>query len=218
MDAQQDRRGHQRGVVDVADEAELRALVGEPSAGAVRKERDRLHDLDRAWLAASPFWLLATAGADGTCDVSPKGDPAGSVLVLDDRTVALAERPGNRRVDGFRNVLANPHVGLLFLVPGRGDTLRVNGRARLVRDAPWFDDLVVEGHRPVLALLVEVEQVFHHCSKAFLRSHLWEPETWDPDAVPARPRIARALERPEASLEELERYYGPSYAQGLYRS
>ncbi|WP_298991203.1 pyridoxamine 5'-phosphate oxidase family protein [uncultured Pseudokineococcus sp.] len=218
MDAQHDQRGHERGVVDVADEAELRALVGEPSAGAVRKERDRLHDLDRAWLAASPFWLLATAGADGTCDVSPKGDPAGSVLVLDDRTVALAERPGNRRVDGFRNVLANAHVGLLFLVPGRGDTLRVNGRARLVRDAPWFDDLVVEGHRPVLALLVEVEQVFHHCSKAFLRSHLWDPETWDPDAVPARPRIARALERPEASLEELERYYGPSYAQGLYRS
>jgi len=205
-------------VVEVADEAELRALVGEPSAGAVRKERTRLHELDRAWLAASPFWLLATSGADGTCDVSPKGDPAGSVLVLDDRTVALAERPGNRRVDGFRNVLANPHVGLLFLVPGRGDTLRVNGRARLVRDAPWFDDLVVKGHRPLLALLVDVEQVFHHCSKAFLRSGLWDPATWDPEAVPARPTIARTLERPDASLEELAAYYGPSYADGLYRS
>ncbi|WP_299035617.1 pyridoxamine 5'-phosphate oxidase family protein [uncultured Pseudokineococcus sp.] len=205
-------------VVEVADEAELRALVGEPSAGAVRKERDRLHDLDRQWLAASPFWLLATSGADGTCDVSPKGDPAGSVLVLDDRTVALAERPGNRRVDGFRNVLANPHVDLLFLLPGRGDTLRVNGRARLVRDAPWFAELVVREHRPQLALLVEVEQVFHHCSKAFLRSRLWEPDSWDPGAVPARRQIARALERPDAALEELEAYYGPAYADGLYRT
>jgi len=205
-------------LVEVADERELRALVGEPSAGAVRKERDRLHELDRQWLAASPFWLLATAGADGTCDVSPKGDPAGSVLVLDDRTLALAERPGNRRVDGFLNVLANPHVGLLFLVPGRGDTLRVNGRARPLRDAPWFDELVVREHRPRLALLVEVEQVFSHCSKAFLRSHLWEPDSWAPDAVPSRPRIARALERPDTPIEELERYYGPSYADGLYRS
>ncbi|MEJ5945219.1 pyridoxamine 5'-phosphate oxidase family protein [Pseudokineococcus basanitobsidens] len=213
-----DEREHGRDVVEVADEAELRTLVGEPSAGAVRKERDRLHDLDRRWLAASPFWLLSTAGADGTCDVSPKGDPAGSVLVLDDRTLALAERPGNRRVDGFRNVLANPHVGLLFLVPGRGDTLRVNGRARLVREAPWFGELVVRGHRPSLALLVEVEQVFHHCAKAFLRSRLWEPESWEPDAVPARPQIARELERPEATPDELERYYGPSYAEGLYRA
>jgi PPOX class probable FMN-dependent enzyme len=196
---------------------ELEQLVGTPSAAAVAKQRDTLHALDRDWLAASPFCLLATSDAEGRCDVSPKGDPPGELVhVLDDKTLAIAERPGNRRVDGFRNVLANPHVGLVFFLPGRGDTLRVNGRARLVRDAPFFDDLVVKGHRPLLALVVEVEEVFSHCSKAFLRSQLWDPGTWHPDAVARRPVIARTLERPEASLEELEAYYGPSYAAKLY--
>ena len=196
---------------------ELEQLVGTPSAAAVAKQRDTLHALDRDWLAASPFCLLATSDAEGRCDVSPKGDPPGELVhVLDDRTLAIAERPGNRRVDGFRNVLANPHVGLVFFLPGRGDTLRVNGRARLVRDAPFFDDLVVKGHRPLLALVVEVEEVFSHCSKAFLRSQLWDPSTWHPDAVARRPVIARTLERPDASLEELEAYYGPSYAAKLY--
>ena len=202
---------------EIADVAELEALVGTPSGGAVAKQRPALHELDRQWLAASPFCLVATADAEGRCDVSPKGDPAGELVrVLDDHTLALAERPGNRRVDGFRNVLANPHVGLIFFLPGRGDTLRVNGRARLVRDAPFFDELVVKGHRPVLALVVEVEEVFHHCSKAFLRSKLWDPTTWQPEAVAARPVIARTLERPEASIEELSTYYGPAYAEKLY--
>jgi len=203
---------------EITSEAELRELLGEPSAPALAKERARLTALDRQWLAASPFCLVATSGADGRCDVSPKGDPPGSTLVLDDATIALPERPGNRRADGFRNILVNPHVGLLFFVPGRGDTLRVNGRARLVRDAPFFEQMVVRGHRPQLAVVVEVEEVFHHCSKAFLRSRLWEPESWAPDAVPSRARIARALERPGDSLEDLERYYGPTYADGLYRT
>lgn len=197
---------------------ELRAIVGEPLPRVRDKARSSLHALDRGWLAASPFCLVATADADGRCDVSPKGDPAGSLVhVLDDRTIALPERPGNRRADGLRNVLENPHVGLNFLIPGRGDTLRINGRAQIVRDAPWFDALVVAGHRPALALVVEIEEVFHHCAKAFLRSHLWDPETWDPDAVvPSRAAVAKALERPDAPLEELETYYGPSYAKGLY--
>ena len=206
------------GLIEVRDEAELRELLGgDPSAGAVRKERTALHDLDRQWLAASPFCLVATSAADGTCDVSPKGDPPGFAKVLDDRTIAIPERPGNRRGDGYRNVLANPHVGLIFFVPGRGDTLRVNGRARLVRDAPFFDDMVLRGHRPVLALVVEVEQVFHHCAKAFLRSKLWDPESWGTVDLPTRAVIARTLERPEADPAELERYYGPSYADRLYR-
>lgn len=205
-------------VTEVVDEAELRQLLGEPSAGALRKERDRLHELDVQWLAASPFCLVATSDATGSCDVSPKGDPPGFVHVLDDRTIAIPERPGNRRADSYRNVLANPHVGLIFLVPGRGDTLRINGKARLVRDAPFLDDMVVRGHRPVLALLVEVEQVFHHCAKAFLRSKLWEPESWGAVDLPSRAVIARTLERPDASVEELEAYYGPSYADGLYRA
>lgn len=201
----------------VETEDELRALVGSPNGAAVRKERAKLHELDRQWLAASPFCLIATADAHGACDVSPKGDPPGFTLVLDDATIAIPERPGNKRADGFRNILANPHVGLIYFVPGRGDTLRVNGRARLVRDAPFFDDLVVKGHRPVLAILVEIEQVFHHCAKAFMRSDLWKPDTWQPDAVPSRPVIAKALERPDDSLADIERHYGPAYANALYR-
>jgi PPOX class probable FMN-dependent enzyme len=196
---------------------QLTALVGEPVPKVRDKVRPRLHDLDRQWLGASPFCLVATSDADGRCDVSPKGDPAGQLAhVLDDQTLAIAERPGNRRVDGFHNVLANPHVGLVFLIPGRDDTLRVNGRARLVSDAPFFDDLVVKGHRPVLALVVDVEEVFHHCAKAFMRSRLWDRASWD-DPMPPRAVIARTLESPEQSLEELTAYYGPAYAEKLYR-
>ncbi len=195
---------------------QLVALVGEPKPAAANKARPALHELDRQWLAASPCCLVATSGADGTCDVSPKGDPAGQLThVLDDTTIALAERPGNKRVDGYRNVIANPHVGLIFLIPGRSDTLRINGRARLVSEAPFFDAMVVKGHRPILALVVEIEEIFHHCAKAFLRSQLWRPDTWT-DPVPPRAVIARTLERPEASLEELTAYYGPAYAEKLY--
>lgn len=196
---------------------ELVALLGEPNRRARDKGRDRLLDVDRAWLAASPFCVLATADADGRCDASPKGDPAGSLVhVLDDVTIALAERPGNRRADGYRNVLANPHVGLVFLLPGRGDTLRINGRARLVRDAPFFDEMVVRGSRPVMAVVVDVEEVFFHCAKAFLRSGLWDPTTWDPTgAVPRRAVIASEYED-AGPVEELDAYYGEAYGKGLY--
>ena len=198
---------------------ELVQVVGEPAPRVRDKVRDRLHELDRAWLESSPFCVLATADADGRCDASPKGDPAGELAhVLDDRTVAVAERPGNRRVDGYRNILANPQVGLLFMIPGRGDTLRINGRASLVSDAPFFDALTVKGHRPLLAVVVEVEEVFHHCAKAFLRSRLWEPASWDAEAVvPRRALVASRLERPDVPLDDLDDYYGPSYADRLYR-
>lgn len=196
---------------------ELVDLLGEPNQRARDKGRDRLLDVDRAWLAASPYCVMATADEHGRCDASPKGDPAGQLVhVVDDVTIAIAERPGNRRADGYRNILANPHVGLHFLIPGRGDTLRVNGRARLVRDAPFFDEMVVRGGRPVLAVVVDVEEVFFHCSKAFLRSGLWDPATWDPTGrVPRRAVIASTVEG-AGTVEELDRYYGPSYAEGLY--
>jgi PPOX class probable FMN-dependent enzyme len=129
--------------------------------------------------------------------VSPRGDPPGFALVVDDVTLALPERPGNRRVDSLRNILENPHVGLLFLVPGRGDTLRLNGTATLDRSPELLDAMVVKGHRPQLAVRVAVEAVFFHCSKAFLRSQLWEPDAWEPTAVPSRPEIAKRLERPD---------------------
>ncbi|WP_210503939.1 pyridoxamine 5'-phosphate oxidase family protein [Nocardioides xinjiangensis] len=206
--------------MEITTVEQLVAIVGEPGQRARTKERSRLTDIDRAWLSASPFCVLATADADGRCDASPKGDPAGSLAhVVDDRTIAIAERPGNRRVDGYRNVLANPYVGLDFVVPGRTDTLRVNGRARLVDDAPWFDDLAVRGRRPILALVVDVETVFFHCGKAFLRSQLWDPDTWAPEAVvPRRAVIAHELE-PVAgqTLEDLDDYYRPdNYGKSLY--
>lgn len=201
----------------MSDAEQLRARVGNPVDRVVGKVRTTLHDLDRRWLDAASLCLVSTAAADGSCDVSPKGDPPGFTHVLDKRTIAIPDRPGNRRVDGFLNVLENPHVGLIYVVPGRGDTLRVNGTATLLEDAPFFDAMVVKGHRPRLALVVDVREVFYHCSKAFMRSSLWEPSSWDPDAVPSRARIAQALEQPGQTLEELEDYYGPRYADKLYR-
>jgi PPOX class probable FMN-dependent enzyme len=202
--------------IEIRDETELRELYGLPQQRAATKERTALHQVDRDWLAASPFCLIATAGPDGTCDVSPKGDPAGFTHVIDDVTIAIPDRPGNKRVDGFRNVLANPHVGLLYLVPGRGDTLRVNGRARLVSEAPYFDAMVVKGHRPRIAMIVHIEQIFFHCAKAFMRSGLWEPQTWRPDALPPHAAMVKAVQDIPETLEQLQDYYGPSYAERLY--
>jgi len=203
-------------LAEISSEAELRELLGTPMPRAITKERIRLHDRDRDWLAASPFCLIATSAADGTCDVSPKGDPPGFTLVLDDATIAIPERPGNRRADGFRNILSNPHAGLIYLVPGRKETLRINGRARLIREAPFFDDMIVKGHRPQLAIVAEIEQIFFHCMKAFLRSKLWEPESWRPDALPSHAQIVKSVQPCAESLEELERYYGPQYATRIY--
>jgi PPOX class probable FMN-dependent enzyme len=202
---------------EITSEAELRELLGEVHHRAATKDRPRLHDWDREWLASSPFCLIATSDAEGTCDVSPKGDPPGFTLVLDDSTLAIPERPGNRRADGYRNVLANPHVGLIYLIPGRAETLRINGRARLVREAPFFDRMVVKGHRPILALVVEIEQIFFHCAKAFLRSSLWKPETWEPGALPSHARITKDVQRVNESVDELEAYYGAAYSERLYK-
>ncbi|MDG4823138.1 pyridoxamine 5'-phosphate oxidase family protein [Asanoa sp. WMMD1127] len=200
----------------VTSHEQLRALLGEPAKRAAEKDRKELHQLDRDWLAAAPFCLIATAGADGSCDVSPKGDPAGFTLVLDDTTIAIPERPGNKRADGFHNIIDNPHVGLIYLIPGRTDTLRINGRATILADAPWFDELAVKGHRPQFALRVEIEQIFYHCAKAFLRSELWKPDTWQPDALPRRAVLIKEVERPADTLADLDRHYGPDYAKNLY--
>jgi PPOX class probable FMN-dependent enzyme len=195
---------------------ELEQLIGTPLPAARDKSRARLHELDRHWLAASPLCFISTADAAGNADVSPKGDPAGFALVLDDSTIAIPERPGNRRADGFHNLLVNPHVGLLFVIPGRGDTLRINGRGRLLRDAPYADRMVVRGHRPTLVLEVAIDEIFSHCSKAFLRSNTWKPESWNPGAAPRRAVIAQTLERPHEAIEDLDEYYGPSYAEKIY--
>jgi len=206
------------GIVTITSAEELRAYVGEPMPRVVQKERPRLHERDREWLAASPFCLIATSDAAGNCDVSPKGDPAGFTYVVDDSTIAIPDRPGNRRVDGFLNVLENPHVGLIFLIPGRAETLRINGRAQLVREAPYLDEMVVKGHRPKLALVVEIDTIFHHCAKAFMRSKLWKPETWNPDVLPSHARLTKEVQETPETLEQLEDRYKPeNYAKALYQ-
>lgn len=202
----------------VATLDELRALLGEPSDVARKKQVDRLDEHCRDFIARSPFMLMATADAAGRCDVSPKGDPSGFVLVLDDRHLVVPDRPGNRRFDGMRNILANPHVGLLFLVPGRGETLRVNGRASIIRDAEVLARLAVGGKTPWLAIGVEVEEVFLHCAKAFIRSSLWRPEAWpDISTLPSAACMLLAHARPEAmTLEQMERRLQHGYDTTLY--
>ncbi len=198
---------------------ELTALFGTPTFRAANKVRARLHPLDVDWLAASPFCLVGTSDETGRCDVPPQATrPDGSCTSSTTPPSRWPNAPGNKRVDGYRNILRNPFVGLNFFVPGRGDTLRINGRARLVTEAPFFDELRVADHRPILCLVVEIEEIFHHCAKAFMRSKLWDPDTWNPTALPSVAALAKATvpDAPE-TLEELERYYGPSYAQQLYR-
>lgn len=207
-------------ITEITSETELHELLGGYATGrAVSKERKSLHPLQIEWLHSSPFCVIATSDANGNCDASPKGDPAGRLIhVLDPLTIVIAERPGNRRADGYLNILSNPHVGVIALIPGRNDTLRINGRARLVRDAPWFDDLVVKGKRPILALIVEIDQVFSHCPKAFLRSNLWEPEEWPSiDEIPSVAALTKAVQSTPETLEELETYYAKTnYSKLLY--
>jgi PPOX class probable FMN-dependent enzyme len=184
---------------------ELREVVPEPHVSLWEKDIRRIDGSARTFIEASPFLLLSTSGPDGTCDVTPRGDPAGSVLVLDEHTLVIADRRGNRRLDALRNILDNPHVGLLFVIPGRPDTLRVNGTARLVRDAPFFDRLTVQGVRPALAVVVTVQELFLHCAKAFLRAGLWDPETWpDPAAVPSIGQMAKAMRNLDVPAEEID--------------
>ena len=191
---------------EVTSVDELRAIVGHPNSYVANKVSKRLSAAQQDWLAHSPLGFVATTDALGRVDVSPKGDPPGFVHVIDDATIAIPERPGNKRVDGYLNVLEQPHVGTLFLIPGRGDTLRINGTARILADADYFDALTVGNKRPILALEIDVEEVFFHCAKAFLRSEAWDPSKWNPTAVPSVAQLAQAVKK-DISLAELEKYY-----------
>jgi PPOX class probable FMN-dependent enzyme len=195
----------------------LREIYGVAGERALTKERPALHARDRQWLQASPFCMIATSDEFGNCDVSPKGDPPGFLThVIDDRTIAIPDRPGNRRIDTFRNVIVNPHVGLNFVVPGRTETLRINVRVRLVSDAPFFDDLIVKGHRPLSAMIVDIDTIFFHCGKSFLRSQMWRPDSWHPEALPSNACITKDVQDTSMTLAELEAYYGPQYEQRIY--
>ena len=184
----------------------LRDIVGgEPSEVARRKEIPALDAHARTFIARSPFLLLGTSGADGRCDVSPKGDAPGFVRVLDDHHLVVPDRPGNKRLDGMRNILANPHVGLLFLVPGNDFTLRVNGRAAITRDPELLQSLPMQGKVPSLAIGVEVEEVFLHCARSFRRGKLWDSDAWPgADALPSMACILYDQTGGAMSLEALE--------------
>ena len=202
----------------IRDEEELRRLLGEPSDLVRAKVGDRLNELTRQFVDRSPFVLLATSSPDGTCDVSPRGDPPGFVRVLDEQTLLLPERPGNRPADSLRNILANPRVGLLFVVPGVGDTLRVNGRATLVTDDELLAPSAVDGKVPKLGILVDADEVFTHCSKAFLRSQLWDPERYvERSELPSSGEIHRRRD-PSFDAESYDAERAKRYArrEGFY--
>jgi uncharacterized protein len=174
----------------LSTEDEIEAIFGKPSFRVLGKVVDNLDDICRSFIARSPFVFVASSDAKGRLDVSPKGDPPGFVNVLNTRTIAIPERPGNRRADTFRNVLQNPRVGLIFVVPGKEETLRVSGTARVVRDAWLRERMVVQDRSPELALVVTVEEAFMHCTKCMVRSRMWQPDTWNPDGLAS---IAEAM-------------------------
>jgi PPOX class probable FMN-dependent enzyme len=200
-------------------EDNLRAVIGEPAELVVRKIADRLNDLTRQFVERSPFVCVATARPDGGLDVSPRGDPAGFVRILDERTLLIPDRPGNRIADTLTNLIADPRIALLFLVPGVGDTFRVNGRATIVDDPELLEASAIEGKPPRLGLLVEIEQAYTQCPKALIRSDLWNPERHvDRSELPRSGDILRAVADPELDVEQYERERAERYArrEGLY--
>ncbi len=196
----------------------LRAILGEPSELSMRKQLTGLDQHCRAFIALSPFLLIATVDATGACDVSPRGDAPGFALVLDDHTLALPERSGNRRADTLLNIVQTSGIGLLFMIPGVEETLRVNGRAQIVRDAAILDRTVAHGKRPLVVIGVTVEECYLQCAKALKRSRLWQSEHW-PDRA-ALPTLAQMLldqaRLPGLGIEDLTRSIEESYTQRLY--
>lgn len=196
---------------------ELESMFGQPKETSVKKVTPRLTDLMRGFIAQSPIYLLATANEDGTCDVSPRGDPAGAIRVVDAQTLILPDRSGNNRVDSLRNIVNNPRAGLLVLVPGSDDTLRINGRAKLSRNPTLLDAMPMQGKTPKLAIIVDIDEAYMHCARAFRRSHLWQPESWpDRDDVPSMASILHDQFRPQESIEEFAREREERYLTTLY--
>ena len=210
---------HPRTTRVIRTEAQLRALIGEPAPLTCAKISDRLNAATRLFVERSPFVCIATSDAHGHCDLSPRGDPAGFVRIVDERTLLLPERPGNRLADSLRNMLANPHVGLLFIVPGVTDTFRVNGRATITSDAELLAPSAVEGKPPLLGILVDIDEAYTQCSKAFLRSRLWDPQ-WhvDPSTMPTGGQVHRAIQGDQFDAEAYDRERGERYRQrvGFY--
>lgn len=189
----------------VRTKEEIQELLGEASINQRQKRIDHIDVHCRTWIERTPFIVIATSGPDGLTDVSPKGDPAGFVKVLDEKTIAVPDRLGNRRADTFLNVLENPKVGLLFVIPRRSETLRVNGSAEIIRDEAVLNSMAVRGKAPTLALLVHVEGAMFHCGKAMIRSSMWKPDGWP--SIDGLPTYAKALidhANPPETEEEMQ--------------
>ena len=201
------------------NEAQLREVLGEPTELVRKKIADRLNPLTRQFVERSPFVVVASGRPDGGLDVSPRGDPAGFVRILDERTLLLPDRPGNKLADTLTNLLADDRIALLFLIPGVNDTFRVNGRARIVDDPELLAASEVEGKVPQLGILVEVEEAYTQCPKAFLRSELWNPERHiDRSELPSQGEILRAIADPELDVEQYDEARNGRYRrrEGFY--
>jgi uncharacterized protein len=201
------------------DEARLRGILGEPAELVRKKIADRLNPLTRQFVERSPFVVVATGRPDGGLDVSPRGDPAGFVRILDERTLLLPDRPGNKLADTLTNLLADDRIALLFLIPGVNDTFRVNGRARIVEDPELLAVSEVEGKAPRLGILVEVEEAYTQCPKALLRSELWNPEQHvERSELPSSGAILRAVADPELDVDDYEEKRAERYRRrdGFY--
>jgi len=189
----------------ITNRQRLRELSSPPSERASNKVIDHIDGVCRRFIAVSPFVLVASRGADGRMEISPKGDPAGFVAILDEKTLAIPDRPGNRRLDTFENLLVHPEIGLLFLIPGNGDTLRVSGIGKIVRDRSLQARLAVSGKCPELVLVVTVEEAFMHCPKCMIRSRLWDSEGWpDRSNVPSLAEGIIAHARPPETVAEVQ--------------
>jgi hypothetical protein len=206
-------------VEPVRDEPRLRELIGAPTPLVAAKVADRLNDLTREFVERSPFVCVATARPDGGLDVSPRGDPAGFVRILDERTLLLPERPGNRIADTLTNLVADPRIALLFLIPGVGDTFRVNGTAVVTEDQALLEESALEGKTPLLGILVSIDEAYTQCAKALVRSDLWNPERHvDRSELPSPGAILRAVADPSLDAETYDRERAARYArrEGLY--
>jgi len=197
---------------------ELTALLGQPSELALRKELNALDAHMRRFIAHSPFVIVSTHSADGRCDASPRGDAPGFVRVVDERTLLIPDRLGNKRVDSFRNILETGRIGLLFLVPGVGETLRVNGRAALIRDEAWLTTMTAQGKRPLVAVAVEVEECFLQCAKALIRSKLWDSQQRpDLQSLPSSAEMfCDHAKMPEFDVAKLQSVLEEAYRSRLY--
>jgi PPOX class probable FMN-dependent enzyme len=201
----------------VSSEEELRDVIGNPSHRALRKQMTHLDEHARAFIAKCPFLLISSCDGEGRMDISQKGDPQGFVQVLDDQTLAIPDRLGNRRADTFGNLLRNPNVGLLFLIPGKQETLRVSGTARIVRDLWVRQPMAVSGKIPDLAIIVSVREMFFHCPKCVIRSKIWEQEAWP--QLDGLPSLARAMVdegKLEESLDEMRAIIEKDARERLY--